>query len=55
MKCNRILQIGNLTDGAGRNNPQRRRLYSPYGIAPTVYGYQGGGNLQPLVLIEYDV
>lgn len=54
MKSDRILQIGNLTD-AGRDNPQRRRLYSPSGIAPSVYCYNGGGNLQPLVFLEFDL
>ena len=49
-----IRQIGNLTEGAKRANPQRRRLYDPDGIAPTMYNYGAGGNLVPLVMIEYE-
>lgn len=50
----KVVQIANLTIGAKRVNPQRRRVYSPKGIAPTVYGYDKGGNLQPIVPISYE-
>jgi hypothetical protein len=50
-----LLQIGNLTEGARRKNPQRRRLYDPRGISPCLNAGMGmGGNLQPFVLIEYE-
>lgn len=49
----KVLQIANLTAGAKRANPQRRRVYSVYGIAPTIYSYNGG-NLEPLVPIIYE-
>ena len=52
MKPN-VVQIANLTIGAKRANPQRRRVYSPKGIAPTVYCY-GGGNQEPLVPVCYE-
>lgn len=48
-----LRQIGNLTEGAKRSNPQRRRVYDINGIAPCMYDYSGGGNLVPLLLLEY--
>lgn len=53
MKHN-VVQIANLTIGAKRVNPNRRRVYSTQGIAPTVTDYSAGGNLQPLVPIHYE-
>lgn len=45
-----IKQIGNLAEGEGTfHNPQRGRVYSTQGIAPTIYTY-GGGNLEPKIL-----
>lgn len=44
-----IIQIANLTI-TKRDNPQRNRVYSSFGIAPCIYAYNGGG-LQPLVPI----
>ena len=32
----KIIQIGNWTQGAKRDNPQRGRVYDPSGIAPTL-------------------
>lgn len=41
---NKIIQVGNLVDsGDGFSNPQRGRVYSPEGIAPTVDCQSGGG------------
>lgn len=45
----RVMQIGNTTEGAKRENPQRGRVYSMDGIAPTIYTC-GGGNLGPQIL-----
>ena len=53
MKQDRIIQICNLTIGAKRDNPQRNRMYSPEGIAPTL-SCMGGGNLEPLVPVVYE-
>ena len=47
----KIQQIGNLTEGASRDNPQRGRVYSPEGLAPALNTMQGG-NLQPFVAIS---
>lgn len=48
MKEPRILQIGNLIKQKGRKNPQRGRLYSANGIAPTIHT-QSGGQQEPLI------
>ena len=45
-----IRQIANLTI-TKRENPNRNRVYDPHGIAPTVYNFAGGGQLQPLIPI----
>ena len=45
-----IRQIANLTI-TKRENPNRNRVYDQHGIAPTVYNFAGGGNLQPLIPI----
>ena len=39
---NKILQIGNLSKSK-RKNPNKGRVYSVKGIAPTVYNFAGGG------------
>jgi hypothetical protein len=49
-----IRQLFNLTE-ARFANPQRGRVYSPYGIAPTLNGIGRGGNLEPKVVIYYDL
>lgn len=46
----KILQVGNWTQGAKRDNPQRGRIYDPRGIAPALT-CMGGGNLQPFVIL----
>lgn len=52
--CNKIMQIGNLTIGATRKNPNRNRVYGTGGIAPCIVDYSGGGNLQPIVPVVYE-
>lgn len=39
---NKIVQIGNMNDGAKFQNPQTGRVYSIDGIAPTLTTCQGG-------------
>ena len=54
-KLTELRQIGNLTTNAKRDNPNRRRLYDPNGIAPCLSAGMGmGGNLVPLVMIHYE-
>ena len=38
----KIRQIGNFVK-AKRNNPNRGRVYSTTGVAPTIYNFAGGG------------
>lgn len=45
----KIIQVGNWTQGAKRENPQRGRVYDPSGIAPSLT-YMGG-NLQPFIIV----
>ena len=52
MKTNRVVQIANLTI-TKRKNPQRRRVYSPEGLAPSVVTMTGG-NLEPLIPVVYE-
>lgn len=48
-----VRQIGNLTENATRNNPNRRRVYDVNGLSPTLTSAMGeGGNLQPFVAVE---
>lgn len=48
-----VMQIGNLTEGAARDNPSRRRVYDTNGLSPTLQSAMGeGGNLQPFVVTE---
>ncbi len=44
----RIIQVGNIVDDEHIlfKNPQRGRVYSVDGIAPTVCSFSGGGGLQ---------
>lgn len=45
-----VKQIGNLTEGTTRDNPNRRRVYSTSGLSPTLTSAMGeGGNLQPFI------
>lgn len=39
----KIIQVGNWTQGAKREIPQRGRVYDPY--------LYGGGNLQPFIIV----
>lgn len=49
------VQLGNLTDGAKRDNPNRRRVYSIDGLCPTLTQAMGaGGNLQPFIIIKQE-
>jgi hypothetical protein len=50
---NEILYIGNARKRTQRVRPQAARVYLPNGISPTL-GARSGGNLMPMVLIEYD-
>lgn len=45
----KIIQVGNWTQGAKRENPQRGRVYDPSGIAPSRTCM--GGNLQPFIIV----
>ena len=48
----KIIQVGNLVKPSPIfDNPQRGRVYSAEGIAPTLNTCQGGG-LEPKVLVE---
>lgn len=48
---NKIIQIGNLRkETIGFDNPQTGRIYSIYGIAPTINTCQGGGH-EPKVMV----
>lgn len=47
----KIIQVGNWTQGAKRENPQRGRVYDPSGIAPSLT-CMGGGNLQPFIIVR---
>lgn len=47
-----VMQIGNLTDNAKRDNPSRRRVYDSNGLSPTLQSCMGeGGNLQPFTIV----
>lgn len=46
-----VIQVGNLTE-TERDNPNRRRVYNPCGLCPTLTAGMGmGGNLQPFVIV----
>ena len=45
----KILQIANIAESAGFNNPQVGRVYGTDGISPTIDSAQGG-NHQPKIL-----
>lgn len=53
-RSTKLLQIGNLTEGAKRKNPQRRRVYDPRGIAPCICGGGRGHDTDvPKILIRH--
>lgn len=43
--------LGNIFPTSTRKNPNQGRVYSPYGLAPTL-NCKGGGNLEPFILIN---
>ena len=54
MSENKIIQVGNIRKGTEIfDNPQSGRIYSQYGIAPTLNTCQGGG-LEPKVVVIDD-
>lgn len=42
---NRVIQLVNIRPDVRFKNSHRGRVYSMYGIAPTIFNYAGGGNL----------
>lgn len=50
----KVIQIGNIVDDTniGFKNPQRCRVYSIEGLAPTMQNWSGGGGLQPKIVVE---
>lgn len=50
----KVIQIGNIVDDTniGFKNPQRGRVYSIEGLAPTMQNWSGGGGLQPKIVVE---
>lgn len=49
---NKVVQIGNIVpDSPNFSNPQRGRVYSIDGIAPTL-NTCGGGGLEPKILVR---
>ena len=46
-----VKQIGNIVNTGNWDNPQRGRVYSVYGICPTL-NTCGGGNLEPKIVVE---
>lgn len=54
MKYDKVIQIGNLSKPRRYQNPSRNRLYSVLGISPTI-NCCGGGQTEPLVLLEYEL
>lgn len=52
LEKNIVKQVGNLTE-TRRENCNRRRVYIPNGLSPTLTSGMGmGGNLQPFILIR---
>lgn len=51
---NIVMQVGNLTESK-RENGNRRRVYLPQGLSPTLISGMGmGGNLQPFVITRIE-
>lgn len=52
----KVIQIGNIVDDTniGFKNPQRGRVYSIEGLAPTMQNFSGGCGLQPKIVVEDD-
>lgn len=49
MQKDRIIEIGNIVQTGNWNSPQRGRVYSIYGICPTL-NTVGGGGLEPKII-----
>ena len=49
-KEDKVIQVDNHVEPKGFNNPQRGRVYSALGVAPTV-NTCGGGDRQPKILL----
>ena len=49
MRTDRIIEIGNTVQTGNWNSPQRGRVYSIYGICPTL-NTVGGGGLEPKII-----
>lgn len=50
----KIIQVGNLAESKGFNNPQRGRVYNPNGICPNI-DTKGGGNREPKIIESSDI
>ena len=46
----RVIQVGNFVNTGNWDNPQRGRVYSPEGIAPTVNTGSGGGHTCQIIV-----
>lgn len=46
----RVIQVGNFVNTGNWDNPQRGRVYSPEGIAPTVNTGSGGGHTAQIIV-----
>lgn len=49
-KDNMVIQLGNIVDTSNWDNPQRGRIYSPFGCSPAL-NTCGGGGLEPKIVI----
>lgn len=41
MKIDNVIEVGNIVTTGNWDSPQRGRIYSPLGCAPTIYTYGG--------------
>lgn len=49
-----IIEIGNLVKTGNWSSPQRGRVYATNGVAPSLYCFSNGGNLQPKIVEVYE-
>lgn len=50
---NKIIQLGNIRDGTKSfSDPQTGRIYSMYGISPTINTCQSGGKEPKIVVVD---
>jgi hypothetical protein len=56
MKKIKVIQLFNIVDDTniGFKNPQRGRVYSPYGICPCLNCRKGGGQEPKIIVYEKD-